>query len=41
LIKILPQKYWPATNKLFVSIGRQYRSERQVKEFLKKNGLVN
>jgi len=40
LIKILPQKYWPATNMLFVSIGRQYRSERQVKEFLKKNKLM-
>jgi len=40
LIKILPKKYWNDTNKLFVSIGQQYRSERQVKEFLKENKLI-
>lgn len=40
LIKILPQKYWPATNRLFVSIGRQYRSERQVREFLESKDLI-
>lgn len=40
LIKILPQKYWSDMNRLFVSIGRQYRSERQLKEFLKKNKLI-
>ncbi len=40
LIKILPKKYWEATNRLFVSIGQQYRSERQVKEFLKENNLI-
>lgn len=40
LIKIIPQKYWPDMNKLFVSIGRQYRSERQVRQFLKENNLI-
>lgn len=40
LIKIIPQRYWPDMNKLFVSIGRQYRSERQVRQFLKDNNLV-
>lgn len=40
LIKILPQKYWSDTNKLFVSIGRQYRSERQIRKFLQKNKLL-
>lgn len=40
LIKIVPQKYWSEMNKFFVSIGRQYRSERQLKEFLKKNKLM-
>src|SRR5258708_40047698 len=40
LIKILPQKYWSEINRLFVSIGQQYRSERQIKEFLKENKLI-
>lgn len=40
LIKLIPQKYWTDMNRLFVSIGRQYRSERQVREFLKENNLV-
>ncbi len=34
LVKILPKKYWSDINRLFVSIGRQFRSERQLKEFL-------
>jgi len=40
LVKVLPKKYWSETNRLFVSIGQQYRSERQVKEFLKENKLI-
>ncbi|SRR5258708_230017 len=40
LIKILPKKYWADTNRLFVSIGQQYRSERQVRLFLKENNLI-
>jgi endonuclease III len=40
LIKILPKKYWPETNKLFVSIGQQYRSKEKLIEFLKENNLV-
>lgn len=40
LNKIIPKSYWPDMNKLFVSIGRQYRSERQLKEFLKKEKLI-
>lgn len=40
LIEILPKKYWSETNKLFVSIGQQYRSERQIIEFLKANSLI-
>lgn len=40
LMKIIPQNYWSDMNRLFVSIGRQYRSERQVKEFLKENNLI-
>lgn len=40
LMKILPQKYWVDTNNLFVSIGQQYRSEGQLRDFLKKNSLV-
>ncbi len=40
LHRLLPKKYWASTNRLFVSIGRQYRSERQLKEFLKNNKLI-
>jgi endonuclease-3 len=40
LIKIIPERDWYEINRLFVSIGRKYRSERQVKEFLKENNLL-
>jgi len=40
LIKVLPESYWPDTNKLFVSIGRQYTTEKRIVEFLKKNKLI-
>lgn len=40
LNKILPKKYWPDTNRLFVSIGRQFRSKKKLGEFLKKEELV-
>ncbi len=40
LIKVLPEKYWPATNKLMVSIGRQFTSKKKLEEFLKENKLI-
>ena len=40
LVKILPEKYWSDTNRLFVSIGRQFTSKKKLEEFLKKEGLV-
>lgn len=40
LTKILPKKYWKDTNRLFVSIGRQYNSEKKLIEFLKKENLI-
>ena len=40
LIKILPKKYWSDMNRLFVSIGRQFRSQKKLIEFLKKNKLI-
>lgn len=40
LIKVLPKKYWPETNRLFVSIGRQFTSKKKLEEFLEKNKLV-
>lgn len=40
LVKTLPKKYWPDTNRLFVSIGRQFTSKKKLEEFLKKNKLV-
>ena len=41
LMKTVPQKYWKDINKLFVSVGRQYRSKRQLQEFLVKNKLMS
>lgn len=40
LIKIVPQKYWRDVNRLFVSIGRQYRTREKLIEFLKKEKLI-
>ena len=40
LTKILPKKYWPDTNRLFVSIGRQFTSKKKLEEFLKKERLI-
>jgi len=40
LVKILPIKYWPETNRLFVSIGRQYTTNKRLIEFLKKEKLI-
>lgn len=40
LVKILPKKYWKDINRLFVSIGRQYGSDKKIVEFLKKKNLT-
>lgn len=40
LMEIIPKKYWVETNKLFVSIGRQFRSQKQLEKFLKNNRLI-
>ena len=40
LIRILPEKYWPEVNRLFVSIGRQYTTNKKLEVFLKKEKLV-
>ena len=40
LTKILPKKYWRDTNRLFVSIGRQFRSKKKLEEFLRRNSLT-
>ena len=40
LIRVLPEKYWPETNKLFVSIGRQFTSKKKLEEFLIKENLI-
>ena len=34
LIKILPKKYWSEINRLFVSIGRQFTTQKKLQEFL-------
>lgn len=40
LIKIIPIKYWSDLNRLFVSIGRQYTTNKRLTEFLKKEKLI-
>lgn len=40
LIKFLPKVYWSRTNRLFVSIGRQYTTAKRLSDFLKKEGLI-
>ena len=40
LNKIIPKKYWPDVNRLFVSIGRQFTSKKKLEEFLKKEKLI-
>ena len=37
LIKIIPKKYWREINRLFVSLGRQFRSRRKLVEFLEEH----
>jgi len=41
LNKILPKKYWPETNRLFVSIGRKFPSKRKLEDFLTNNKLIS
>jgi endonuclease-3 len=40
LIKIVPKKYWPDMNRLFVSIGRQFSPKKKLEEFLRKEKLI-
>lgn len=40
LIDLVPERYWPDMNRLFVSIGRQFYSTKKLKEFLKENNLL-
>lgn len=39
LERILPKKYWKDINRLFVSIGQQYTSKKELIKFLEKNAL--
>ena len=41
IAKILPKKYWSETNRLFVSIGRKFKTQKRLTEFFRKNGLPN
>lgn len=40
LNSILPKKYWSNINRLFVSIGRQYKTKKKLNRFLISNGLL-
>lgn len=39
LKRIVPKRYWTNMNRLFVSLGRQFRSKRKLEEFLQENDL--
>jgi len=39
LMRILPKSHWRDVNRLFVSIGRQHRTQKKLEEFLRRNGL--
>lgn len=41
LSKTVPPKYWTDMNRLFVSIGRQFRTEKKIKEFLREYKLLD
>lgn len=41
LNSLLPKKYWSETNKLFVSIGQQYRNKKKLTSFLAKWSLAH
>lgn len=41
LERILPKKYWPEINTLFVSLGRQQRTIKNVEKLLRSNGLIS
>lgn len=40
LVKVIPKKYWPDMNRLFVSIGRQFTSRQKLEGFLRKEKLI-
>ncbi len=40
LNEIIPQKYWSDVNRFFVSIGRQYTTNKRLEVFLKENNLI-
>ncbi len=40
LIKIIPESNWPDLNRLFVSIGRQYTTNKKLLEFLKEEKII-
>jgi endonuclease-3 len=40
LTEFLPKKYWPETNRLFVSIGRQFTTKQRLEDFLHKEKLI-
>ena len=39
LLKVIPEKYWPELNRLFVSIGRKYTTNKKLDEFINSQGL--
>ena len=40
LLKVIPKKYWSEVNRLFVSIGRQYTTNKKLGEFLKRVKVI-
>jgi len=39
LLKVIPERYWPEVNRLFVSIGRRYTTNKKLEGFLNSQGL--
>lgn len=40
LNELIPKRYWSKMNKLFVSIGRQYKSKKKLIGYLESEGLI-
>lgn len=40
LTRVIPTEFWSDLNRLFVSIGRQYTTNKKLTEFLKKENII-
>ena len=40
LMKVVPKKYWKDINHLMVSVGRNFKTKKNVEKYLRENGLL-